>query len=159
VAGLLYRHHYTPAQYVSWLRGLGVGYVVLTDAPPDYTSRREAKLVRSGDAELRKVFASRVVSIYAVPQPRAIVTGPGQPAVLAFHESRLRIRVSHGGTYHVAVRWSPYWHASTGCLTRAPGGMLTLRTRAAATVRIGFDIDASSLLHAFADTTPHCRTG
>jgi hypothetical protein len=159
VAGLLYRHHYTPAQYVSWLRRLGVQYVVLTDAPPDYSSRREAKLVRSGDTGLRKVFASRVVSIYAVPQPRPIVTGPGHPAMLAFRESRLRIRVSRGGTYHVAVRWSPYWHASTGCLTHAPGGLLSLRTRAAATVQIGFDIDASSLLDAFANTTPPCRVG
>jgi hypothetical protein len=159
VADLLYRHDYTPAQYVTWLRGLGVRYVVLTDAPPDYTSRREAKLVGSGETGLTKVFASRVVSIYAVPHPQPIVTGPGRPAVLAFRESRLRIRVSRGGTYRVAVRWSPYWHASAGCLARAHGGLLSLRTSSAATVRIGFDIDASSLLHAFADTTPRCRAG
>jgi len=37
--------------------------------------------------------------------------------------------------------------------------MLSLRTDAAATVRIGFDIDASSLFSAFADTTPRCRVG
>jgi hypothetical protein len=159
VAGLLYRQRYTPAQYVAWLRRLGVEYVVLTNSPPDYSSRREAKLVRSGDTGLRKVFASREVSIYSVPHPQPIVRGPGRPAVLAFRESRLRIRVSRGGTYSVAVRWSPYWHASTGCLARAPGGLLSLRTGAAATVRIGFDIDASSLFYAFADTTPNCRVG
>lgn len=159
VAGLLYRHRYTPAQYVAWLRRLGVQYVVLTNSPPDYSSRREAKLVRSGDTGLKKVFASPEVSIYAVPRPQPIVTGPGRPVVLAFRESRLRIRVSRGGTYRVAVRWSPYWHASTGCLRHAPGGLLSLRTRAAATVRIGFDIDASSLFEAFADTTPRCRNG
>jgi hypothetical protein len=159
VAGLLYRQRYTPAQYVAWLRRLGVQYVVLTDSPPDYSSRREAMLVRGGGTGLRKVFASREVSIYAVPQPRPIVTGPGRPAVLAFREARIRIRVSRGGTYHLAVRWSPYWHASTGCLTPAPGGLLSLRTGAAATVRIGFDIDASSLFDAFADTTPRCRVG
>ena len=32
----------------TWLRRLGVAYVVLTDAPPDHSSRREARLVRSG---------------------------------------------------------------------------------------------------------------
>jgi hypothetical protein len=159
VAGLLYRRRYTPAQYVSWLRRLGVQYVVLTDSPPDYSSRREAKIVRSGETGLTKVFASREVSIYAVPRPRPILTGPGRPVVLAFRESRLRIRVSRGGTYHVAIRWSPYWRASTGCLTRASGGLLSLRTGAAATVRIGFDIDASSLVDAFADTTPRCHVG
>jgi hypothetical protein len=155
VAGLLY-HRFTAAEYVGWLRRLGVEYVVLTDAPPDHTSRREARLVRNGQAGLRKVFASRDVSIYAVPRPLPIVTGPGRPTVLALRESRLRLRVSRGGTYHVAIRWSPYWHASTGCLMRGPGGLLRLRTRAPATVRIGFDIDASSLFDAFSHTTPGC---
>src|SRR6478672_5685177 len=155
VAGLLY-HRFTAAEYVGWLRRLGVEYVVLTDAPPDHTSRHEARLVRDGHAGLRKVFASRGVSIYAVPRPRPIVTGPGRPTVLALRETLLRLRVPRGGTYHVAIRWSPYWHASTGCLMRAPGGLLRLRTRTAATVRIGFDIDATSLFDAFSHTTPRC---
>ena len=156
VAGLLYRHRYTPAEYVAWLRGLGVQYVVLTDSPTDFTSRREARLVRGGDAGLRKVFGSREVSIYAVPRPHPIVTGPGRPMVLALRESRLLVHVSRGGTYRVAVRWSPYWHASTGCLARTPGGLLRLRTHAAATVRITFDVDAASLFDAFAGTAPRC---
>jgi hypothetical protein len=155
--GLLYRRHFTAPQYVAWLRRLGVAYVVLTNAPPDYTSRREAWLVRSGRTGLTQVFRARHVSVYAVPRPRPIVTGPGNPTVVALHQSRLAIRVSRGGTYHVAIRWSPYWRASAGCLTRAHGGMLQLRTRSAATVRIGFDVDASSLLRAFADTAPRCR--
>ena len=48
VAGLLYRRGYTPAQYVAWLRRLGVQYVVLTDSPPDYTltPRGEARSQR-----------------------------------------------------------------------------------------------------------------
>ncbi len=126
VANLLY-HRFTPAQYVAWLRRLGV--------------------------------ASHAVSIYAVPRPEPIVTGPDRPAVLAIRESRLVLRVAQGGTYRVAVRWSPYWHASTGCLTHSDGGMLQLRTRAAATVRIRFDVDAGSLFHAFADTRPRCPAG
>ena len=156
MAGLLYARRYTPAQYVAWLRRLGVQYVVLTESPTDFTSRREAKLVRSGDAGLRKVFASREVSIYAVPRPQPIVTGPGAPTVLALRESRLLVRVSRGGAYRVAVRWSPYWHASTGCLAHLPDGMLRLQTRTAATVRIAFDIDANSLFDAFASTAPRC---
>jgi hypothetical protein len=158
VAALLY-HRFTAAEYVSWLHRLGVAYVVLTNAPPDHSSIREAKLVRSGDAGLPQVFAGRDVSIYAVPKPRPIVTGPGRPAVLALRESGLRVRVSRGGTYHVAVRWSPYWQTSVGCLARAPGGMLSLQTRTAATVRIAFDVDASSLFNALADSRPRCQIG
>jgi hypothetical protein len=77
--------------------------------------------------------------------------------VVAFRESDLDIRLTRGGAYRVAVRWSPYWHASTGCLTRSQDGMLRLRSPRAATVRIAFDIDASSLLHALAGTTRTCR--
>jgi hypothetical protein len=158
VANLLY-HRFTPAQYVAWLRQLGVAYVVLTKAPPDHSSRLEAKLVRGGATGLKRVFATPDVSIYAVPRPRAIVTGPGRPTVLALRESQLVVHVTQGGAYHVAVRWSPYWHASTGCLTRTGAGMLGLRTTRAATVHIGFEVDASSLLDAFVDSAPSCRVG
>src|SRR4029077_6951068 len=140
--------------YRRWLRELGVAYVVLARSPPDYSSRQEAALVRSGRAGLRLVWASPEIAIYAVPRPRPIVTGPGRPTVLALHESRLLVRARQGGPARVAVRWSPYWHASTGCLVRARGGMLLLRTPTATTVRIAFDVDGASLLHAFAGHPP-----
>jgi hypothetical protein len=79
--------------------------------------------------------------------------------VLALQESQLLVRVTQGAMYRISVRWSPYWHASTGCLARTRGGMLGLRTRTAATVRIRFDVDASSLLDAFAGAAPTCRLG
>jgi hypothetical protein len=155
---ILYRHRtLAPAQYLGWLRRLGVAYVVLTRSPPDYSSRAEKRLVRSGRTDLRRVFSTRSVSIYAVPQPRQIVSGPGEPSVLAFKESRLVVRVSRGGTYDLAVRWSPYWQASTGCLLPSSDGMVELRTRRPATVRIAFDVNASSLLAAFAGQRPRCR--
>ncbi len=156
--GLLYRR-FTTRQYLAWLRRLGVAYVVLTNAPPDYTSRREARLVRGGETGMRRVFATRHVSIYAVPRPQQILTGPGAPKVLALRESRLLVRVTRGGTYRVAVRWSPYWHASTGCLARTAHGMLSLRTRAAGTVRIAFNVSATGLFDAFAGATPRCPSG
>jgi hypothetical protein len=157
VASLLYRR-FTAAEYMAWLHRLGVAYVVLTNAPADHSSVREAKLVRSGRTGLRKVFVTPEVAIYAVPRPLPIVKGPGAPRVLALHESRLRLRVTRGGRYDVAVRWSPYWHASTGCLTRTTDGMVQLQTQSAATVRIGFDVDARSLFDAFAGTRRTCAS-
>ena len=155
---LLYRH-LRPAAYVRWLRELGVAYVVLTRSQPDYSSRQEAAIVRSGRAGLRRVWASPKIAIYTVPRPRPILTGPGRPRVLALRESLLLVRVTRGGTYRLAVRWSPYWHASTGCLARTRTGMVTLRMRAAATVSMAFDVDPSSLLDAFAGSAPTCPTG
>ena len=154
---ILYRHRsLSRALYLRWLRGLGVAYVVLTRSPPDYSSRAEARLVRRGHTGLSRVFSTREIAIYAVPDPRPILSGPGRPQLLALRESRLLVRVSRGGTYRVAVRWSPYWRASVGCLARGPDGMLELQTRSAATVRIAFDVDARSLLAAFAGTSPAC---
>jgi hypothetical protein len=154
---LLYRNRpLAPGPYLRWLHRLGVAYVVLTRSPPDYSSRAEARLVRSGRTALRPVLSTPVITVYAVPRPQPIVSGPGRPKVLAFRESRLVIRVSHPGTYRVAVRWSPYWHASSGCLVRSPNGMVDLQARRAGTVRIAFDVDARSLLAAFAGRTPHC---
>ena len=48
--------HLNAAAYLRWLRELGVAYVVLTRSPPDYSSRQEAVLVRSGRAGLRRVW-------------------------------------------------------------------------------------------------------
>jgi len=155
VASLLYRQ-FTAAEYDAWLHRLGVSFVVLTDSPPDHSSRLEADLVRNGKTGLRQVFASPNVSIYAVPRPQPIVTGPGRPTLLALHESQLAVRVSRPGTYDVAVRWSPYWHASQGCLTRTPHGMLRLRAPAAGTVRIAFHPDAGSLFDALVGTKRSC---
>ena len=49
---LLYDRTLAARAYESWLRGLGVRYVVLSDAPPDYSSRGEAALIRSGRSGL-----------------------------------------------------------------------------------------------------------
>jgi hypothetical protein len=153
----LFYRRFSAYDYGIWLRRLGVAYVVLADAPPDSTSREEARLVRGGHAGLKRVL-SGPVSVYAFRQPRSIVTGPGRPRpeVLSLRESQLRVHVSRGGTYHLSVRWSPYWHASTGCLTRGPDDILVLRTPAAATVSITFRPDAGDLWRALTGATPAC---
>src|SRR5207248_539245 len=100
--------------YVAWLRGLGVKYVVLTQAPPDYSARAEAALVRT---KLRRVFAGPI-SVYAVPDARPMVTGPASPEVVALTQARIGVWVREGGLYRIAVRYSPYWRASDGCLSQ-----------------------------------------
>jgi hypothetical protein len=145
-----------PVAYLRWLHSLGVAYVVLADAPPDYSARAEAKLVRSGRAGLTPVFSTRRVIIYAVPSPVQIVTGPGAPRMLSLTDARLRLHVSEGGTYRVAVRWSPYWRASDGCLSEGADGTLRLRTLAARTVGIAFAVNADRALEALTGSKPEC---
>jgi hypothetical protein len=146
-----------PRAYLAWLRALGVKYVVLSDGPTDYSSHAEAALVRNGRAGLRLVFRTRDLSVYEVPHARAIVTGPAHPLITSLTESKIGVVVHTGGTYRVAVRWSPYWRASLGCLSRGEDGMVRLTTRRAHFVRLTFRINATRALEEFAGEQPSCR--
>ncbi|HEX5245820.1 MAG TPA: hypothetical protein VFW41_01685 [Gaiellaceae bacterium] len=145
-----------PRAYLSWLHGLGVGYVVLARAPLDYSSRAEAALVQSGRAGLAPVFDDGTIAIYRVPDFRPIVTGPGQARVVALTQERIVVSVPRGGEYRIAVRYSPYWRASDGCLSKGKDGMLRLTTAHARVARIGFTVSADSALDTLAGQRPTC---
>jgi hypothetical protein len=146
-----------PKSYLHWLHGLGVRFVVLAHGRPDYSARLEAKLVRSGRAGLWPVFRTRKLTIYAVPDPQPIITGPGSPTLTSLTGSHIGIVVHGGGTYRVAVRWSPYWRASLGCLRKGRDGMVRLTTRHAHFVRLTFRVDATRALEELAGQQPTCK--
>ena len=102
------------------------------------------------------MFHSRRLTIYAVPRPRPIVTGPASPSLLALTQSRIAVAVHRPGNYRIAVRWTPYWHASSGCLTKGADGMLRLSAPAALLVRIVFRFDAARALDQLAGQRPEC---
>ena len=151
---VLYGHPGAHA-YVAWLHRLGVRYVVLTHGPTDYSSRAEAKLLRSGRTSLRPVFRTRELTIFYVPGAQPIA-----PGLLALTESHIKVAVRHAGTERIAVRYSPYWHASDGCLSEGRDGMLRLANRRARIVSIVFAVNASRALGALAGRQPHdCKLG
>jgi hypothetical protein len=80
---VLYNETLGPATYRHWLRSQGVRYVVLSDAPPDYSSRAEVVLLRSGAAGLVPVFSSAHLTIYRLPHAKPVVTGPAPAQVLS----------------------------------------------------------------------------
>ena len=143
--------------YLGWLRNLGVKYVVLSSAAPDYSARGEAALIRSGRSQLFQVFATRELAVYQVPHARPMITGPRAPRLTSLGESKIGVDVQAGGTYRIAVRWSPYWHASLGCLTKGKDGMILLTTRRARFVRLTFQVSAARALEEFAGQQPSCR--
>ena len=51
--------------YAAWLRRVSVRYVVLTSARPDYSSRAEARLLRSGRSGLTPVYRTATTTIFA----------------------------------------------------------------------------------------------
>ena len=95
----------------------------------------------------RPVFHTRELTIYAVPHARSIITGPGiADAHVADAVADRRRVVRRGGTYRIAVRWSPYWHASLGCLAKGKDEMIRLTTRRAHFVRLTFRVNAARAL-------------
>lgn len=131
-----------------WLTGLGVKYVVLTDVKPDYSARREATLLRSGRSGLRRVLTTRHLQVFEVPRAVGIATGPGAPRVRRLGRETVDLVAPRAGELRVAVRWSPYWRASAGCLTEGADGMLRLRLAHPGAVRLRFTVRPSSLLGA-----------
>ena len=142
--------------YLSWLHGLGVKYVVLSDATPDYSARGEAKLLRSGRSGLTAVMATTSLMIFAVPHARPIITGPGNPRLASLTGSHMSAVVHRGGTYRIAVRYSPYWRASHGCLSEGKDGMLRLATRRPQIVGLAFDVTPGRALSQLAGDAPDC---
>lgn len=128
----------TRASYLAWLRRMAVQYVVLPDTGLDYSSHAEAALLRGGGAGLPVVLRTRHLVIFAVPHPRPIITGPGRAWVLSLGQTEAVVDVARAGTYRIAIRYTPYWQASSGCVRRTHDGMTRLTTRRAGVIRLRF---------------------
>jgi hypothetical protein len=134
--------------YVRWLRGLGIRYVVLSDIPPDWGAKHEAALLEGGRSGLQPVFRSADLTVFAVPRPRPIVTGPAPAEVIDVGQGHILVRLEQPGRYRVAVRHSPYWRADAGCVSQGVDDMLRLDARRAGLVRLEFRLGARRALAA-----------
>ena len=141
-----------PEAYLGWLRRLGVRFVVLTRAPSDYSARGEARLLRSGRSGLRPVLLTPRLTVFEVPRPQRIVTGPtvGAASVLELTQTRVALQLREPGRYRVALRYSPYWRPSSGCVSKRDDGMIELVVPRGGLVRLRVDVDAGSALHELA---------
>jgi len=147
-----------PRTYLTWLRSLAIRYVVLTDATSDYSAQAEARLLGSGRSGLPRVFQSAHLSIYEVPSPRSLVTGPSESRVITLTAREISIVVRRPGSYRIAVRYSPYWRPSQGCIKKGPDEMLRLVTKTGGPILLRFDFQAGRLLAPFGGArTAVCR--
>jgi hypothetical protein len=143
--------------YLSWLRTLGVRYVVLTDAPSDYSARAEAALLRSGRSGLDPVFDFGHGTVYRVPAPAAIVVGPAAPRILALHTESVRFLAHTPGRYRVSIRYSPYWSTDGGCVRRRTDGMMDVLARDAGVIELRFAVTAKRALATLVGQQSRCR--
>jgi hypothetical protein len=123
---LFYEEPLEPDEYRSWLDSLGVRWVLLPDTQLGRIGEeREAELLRSGRAGLEEVARAGEVTVYEVPDPTPILTGPAEAHVTSFGHDRVEGEVLAPGTYRLAVRWTPTWRVEAGdvCVEEAPDGM------------------------------------
>lgn len=147
----------TAARYRAWLARNAISYVALPDAPLDYSSGAEARLLRRGGAGgipyLREVWRSARWRLFAVlgatplAQPPARLTGASSDS--------LTLYAPRPGSYTVRVRFTSYWTlaSGSGCVARAPGDWTEVQAHSAGSfhVIIGFSL-ARVFSHA-----PRCR--
>jgi hypothetical protein len=112
----------TNSAYVNWLRQNGISYVLLPDAPLDYSSVAERRLILSEPSYLDLRWSSAHWRIYAVRDPEPLVDPMGGAAgnVLWVGRQGFGLYVTHPGEFLVRVNFTPYWSISrgAGCLLR-----------------------------------------
>ncbi|HEV3479104.1 MAG TPA: hypothetical protein VG144_06605 [Gaiellaceae bacterium] len=127
---LFYEKPLTPGAFRRWLRRMGVRFVVLPRTRLGQKGEeREAALLRSGRSGLAPVFSDWNVTIYELPRPEPILTGPGSPRITRLDHSGVEGTLTKAGTYAVKIRYTRYWRVRSGavCVERLPGGMTRLR--------------------------------
>ena len=130
-------------EYEAWLRELGVRYVLLPDTQLGRVGEeREAELLRSGRSGLLEIARAGDVTLYELPEPTAILTGPGEARLTALEHDRVTGELGAPGSYRLAVRWTPTWRVEAGdvCLEEAPDGM----TRVVASAPGAFELGVSA---------------
>ena len=115
-------------------------------------------MLQSGRSGLAVVFRSANLTIYRVPSPQPIVTGPGHPVVTALTESTVVLKLSRPGNYHLGIRFSPYLRTPNGCVTEASDGMTVLTAPTAGKVNVAFSMSAKGALDALTGSKTTCPT-
>ena len=156
---VLYRDGLTPAEYRRWLRSVGARYVLLPHVPLDrLATGGQASLLRSGRSGLTKVEEGTDWTIYELPDPTPILTGPARAGLTAFEHERVAGWVGAPGTYLLRVRYTPYWDVSGHgvCLERGRGGMTQLVARRAGAFELTIPRAGQLLRTAFGSRPSSC---
>jgi hypothetical protein len=112
----------TPAAYEHWLHRNAISYVALPDAPLDYSSVAERRLILGAPAYLSLRWSSPHWRIYAVRNPQPLVEPIGAAAAHTLWVGRqsFGLDVTRPGDFLVRVNFTPYWSIArgAGCLLR-----------------------------------------
>jgi hypothetical protein len=110
----------TDRAYRAWLRDNAVSYVALPDAPLDYSSAAERRLILREPPYLVPRWSSDHWRVYAVRDPAPLVQplGAGAATVRWIGHQGFALDVQRPGEFLVRVAFTPYWSIArgSGCL-------------------------------------------
>jgi hypothetical protein len=113
----------TDATYRAWLRNNAIRFVALPDAPLDYSSVAERRLILRSPPYLHLRWRSPHWRIYSVSHPEPLVE-PLDPMSVAktrwIGRQGFALDIARSGKFLVRVSFTPYWSISRGdgCLLR-----------------------------------------
>ena len=112
----------TDSAYRSWLHANAIRYVALPDAPLDYSSQAERRLILRDPPYLEPRWSDPHWRVYEVRDPAPLVQplGTGAASVRQVGHSGFALDVMRPGEFLVRVAFTPYWsiERGSGCLVR-----------------------------------------
>jgi len=147
--------------YSNWLRDNAISYVALADAPLDYSSVAERRLILTEPPYLKLRDVTQHWRIYRVVDPKPMVQAldGGQAATMWVGRQGFALDVTRPGLFLVRVNFTPYWSISrgSGCLLQAGGSGWTLaRTTHTGVLRVDADLSLGSAWNAVTGARKTC---
>jgi hypothetical protein len=145
--------------YETWLHDNAIRYVLLPDAPLDYSSAAERRLILSGPSYLKPLWQSAHWRVYAVRDPAPMVNPIGAAAARTLWVGRqgFALDVSRPGEFLVRVNFTPYWSIGrgSGCIQRR-GEWTQARAYTPGVLRVDADFSFGSAWNAMTGVHPPC---
>jgi hypothetical protein len=139
--------HLTTAAYGAWLRGNAISYVALPNAPLDYSSAAERRLILRQPAYLDLRWSTPHWRIYEVRNPKPLIAplGAGRAETRWIGRQGFALDVSRPGDFLVRVNFTPYWSVArgSGCIIRR-GDWTVARAERPGVLRVNADFSLGS---------------
>jgi hypothetical protein len=149
----------TAASYGAWLRSNAISYVALPDAPLDYSSQEERRLILAEPPYLSLRFGSEHWRIYEVRDPKPLVAPLGGAAaeVLWTGHQGFALDVERPGEFLVRVSFTPYWSIARGhgCIVRR-GDWTVARASRPGVFRVAADFSVGRAWNAMTGARKTC---
>jgi hypothetical protein len=150
----------TDRTYANWLRDNAISYVALPDAPLDYSSVAEKRLILSEPPYLRLRDVTEHWRIYRVLDPKPMVQplDGGQASTPHVGRQGFALDVTRPGLFLVRVNFTPYWTIArgAGCLLRGAGGWTLARTTHTGILRVDADLSLGATWNAVTGAGKTC---